>query len=180
MQGVAPSRAAEFAAGRICAHRVLADLGIDSGPLPVGANGVPEWPRGIVGSISHTAGCCVAAASRVRNAIALGVDVEGVDAVTGDIVQVLCTEAERAWVDTVPSGRGPVLLFSAKESLFKGYHPLTGFFLEFKDVEITLEAVANRFSARLVSDSSPPLLGGRVFSGSYWIDDRFVYTGLVF
>jgi len=179
IRGVAPSRAGEFATGRVCAHRVLTDLEIKAGPLLVGANGAPEWPKGIAGSISHTTGCCVAAACRLEDAIGLGIDVEEVDAVTSDIVSILCTEAERDWVGPCPCRWELALLFSAKESLFKGYHPLTGYFLEYSDVEVTLERATNRFSARLVNERSPSILGERVFPGCYRIDHRFVYTGLV-
>jgi len=179
LRGASPRRACEFAGGRICARQVLADLGIRGGPLLAGGAGAPEWPKGIVGSISHTTGRCVAAACRIRDAIGLGVDVEGSDVDNRDITPVLCTESERAWVDSIPRGRGATLLLSVKESFFKGYHPLTGFFLEFDDVEVTFIRVANRFMVRLVNDNAPSLLGEREFSGRYWVDDRFVYTGLV-
>jgi 4'-phosphopantetheinyl transferase EntD len=175
---VPPQRAWEFTAGRLCAHRALADLGVKGRPLLVGANGAPEWPKGIVGSISHTTGFCVAAACRIRDAIGLGVDVESLDGATRETVEVLCTKAERRWVGSIPIEKGAVLLFSAKESFFKGYHPLTGFFLEFCDVEVTFDPSANRFTARLVNDNAPSIFGVRAFHGRYWIGDRFVYTGL--
>lgn len=178
MRGLAPQRAGEFAAGRFCAHRVLAALGIKAGPLLTGDNGVPAWPEGIVGSISHTTGCTVAVACHSNDASGIGVDVESGDAVTMDMVRVLCTEAERAWVCSTP-GRGAALLFSAKESLFKGYFPLTGFFLEFGDVEVTLDPAERRFSARLVNDNAPSLFGGRQFHGRYRIDEHFVFTGIL-
>jgi hypothetical protein len=164
---VAPQRACEFAVGRLCAHRVLAALGVEERPLLIGADGAPEWPGGIAGSISHTTGFCVAAACRIGDAAGLGVDVEQAEGVTRDLVPLLATPVERAWVGSFARGRGPSLLFS-------------GFPLEFSDVEITLAAATHRFMARLANANAPPVFGMREFHGRYWIDDRFVHTGLCF
>src|SRR5208282_5779110 len=53
-----PKRAQEFAAGRVCARRALAELGVVDFPLRVGEDREPLWPEGTVGSITHTTGFC--------------------------------------------------------------------------------------------------------------------------
>ena len=63
-----PHRAAEFAGGRQCAKAAMSALGVDDAALPVGSGRQPAWPDGVVGSISHTHGYCLAvAASRAAD-----------------------------------------------------------------------------------------------------------------
>ena len=61
-------RRLDFAAGRVCARRAMAQLGVDGLPLLVGEKGQPVWPPGIVGSISHCEGHYGAAATPGRAA----------------------------------------------------------------------------------------------------------------
>ena len=46
--------------------------------------------------------------------------------------------------------------FCAKEGVYKALHPLTGVFLDFHDVEVELDPVAGRFSARVRLADWPP------------------------
>ena len=71
-----PERAAEFAAGRQCARRALAELGIMNFALVAGADRRPTWPDSIVGSITHTTGLCAAVVGRRSHFRGLGVDSE--------------------------------------------------------------------------------------------------------
>ena len=55
----------EFIAGRHCAREALARIGVSSCALPPDKNRAPQWPEGVIGSISHTGGlCCSVAAYR--------------------------------------------------------------------------------------------------------------------
>ena len=54
--GAVHKRQAEFAAGRTCARRAMAKLGVSIPALLLGANREPVWPRGIVESITHCSG----------------------------------------------------------------------------------------------------------------------------
>lgn len=56
-------RREEFAAGRAAARRALAALGVPAAPLPRGERRAAVWPKGFVGSITHCAGFCAAAAA---------------------------------------------------------------------------------------------------------------------
>ncbi|WP_369249782.1 hypothetical protein [Streptomyces sp. R41] len=71
-----PRRRAEFTAGRWCAHRALAALGAGRVAVPRGARGMPVWPDGVVGSITHCEGYRAAAVCRGGDARALGIDAE--------------------------------------------------------------------------------------------------------
>ena len=71
-----PKRRNEFITGRRCAREALAQIGIESCALVPDENRVPEWPIGVVGSISHSVGLCCAIAAHADNKACLGVDIE--------------------------------------------------------------------------------------------------------
>jgi len=82
-------RRREFAAGRNCARRALAFLGVQDCALPMGNDREVLWPEGIVGSISHCDDLCAVAVARRDFAAGIGLDVEragGADAHGGDVV----------------------------------------------------------------------------------------------
>jgi 4'-phosphopantetheinyl transferase EntD len=156
----AVARQREFAAARICARRALERLGAEPCALVPHPDRSPRWPEGIVGSITHTRELCLVAVARRARLASIGVDVERVTAARQDIEQVVCTQAERRWLDMqAPSQRRPrlLLLFSAKEAFYKCQHPLTKTFLEFQDVELAIDDTAGTFSARIVGTSHLPL-----------------------
>ncbi|GAB3946415.1 hypothetical protein GCM10027614_39920 [Micromonospora vulcania] len=54
------SRRRDFTAGRVCARRAMADLGLPASAVPAAADRAPVWPAGVVGAITHTTGYCAA------------------------------------------------------------------------------------------------------------------------
>ena len=60
VESAVPRRVREFAAGRQCARLALRELGGPDEAIPVGLSRQPKWPPGIVGSITHTVGYCLA------------------------------------------------------------------------------------------------------------------------
>lgn len=133
-----PKRVQEFAAGRQCARLALHSFGITDFELRVAADRQPVWPAGLVGSISHTTGLCIAVVADQACISAVGVDCEVVGHVNHEIWATICTETETAWLATLaPPQRAPAvaLLFSAKEAIYKCQYPLTGEWLDFHDLE---------------------------------------------
>jgi 4'-phosphopantetheinyl transferase EntD len=59
-----PGRLATFRAGRSCAHRAVAALGLRSTAILRDAGGAPVWPVGLTGSIAHTRDIAVALVTR--------------------------------------------------------------------------------------------------------------------
>jgi 4'-phosphopantetheinyl transferase EntD len=51
-----PKRTREFAAGRLCARRALAEFGVTGYPLRMNRDRRPHWPAPVIGSITHTTG----------------------------------------------------------------------------------------------------------------------------
>jgi 4'-phosphopantetheinyl transferase EntD len=124
------------------------------------------WPAGIVGSITHCDGyraCAVAPADAV---LALGIDAERDAPLSEGVWAEVAFGSELAL--RAPTASGPHLdavLFSAKESVYKAWFPLTRRRLGFADAEITI-AVDGTFRARLPAPGAPlTQLAGRWAAG---------------
>ena len=87
-----PQRVQEFAAGRQCARRAMAEFGIRDFPLLMASDRRPLWPDTLTGSITHTRGFCAAAVAERARLGALGLDSE----VAGDV-------AEHLWAGHLPA-----------------------------------------------------------------------------
>jgi 4'-phosphopantetheinyl transferase EntD len=134
-----PKRAQEFAAGRLCARRALAEFGIVDFPIRAAADRQPIWPESTVGSITHTAGLCAAVAARRQDADAVGLDSEVVGDVKAELWPRICSAAEFEWVASLPAADQPAavtLIFAAKEAFYKCQYPLVRERLNFHDVSI--------------------------------------------
>ncbi len=183
------ARRREFAAGRLCARRLLEELGIAAFPLLRGPDRAPLWPRGIAGSISHCADLCVVVVARRESVLALGVDVEPADPLEPELWPSLCTARELDALDAaaaVDRGRLARLFFSAKEATYKCVRSAGGPELGFHDVEVSFERESGRFSAtwrsagddtRLRSTSSGNSNGSGC-SGRYAFRGRWVFAGV--
>jgi 4'-phosphopantetheinyl transferase EntD len=138
-----PSRIQEFAAGRLCARRAMAQFGIAGFALRAADDRQPIWPPSVVGSITHTAGFCAAAVAERSRVRALGIDTEKLGKVNAEIWASICTPAEMAWVASLaPPDQAAAanLIFSAKEAFYKCQYPLTREALNFHDARVELPA----------------------------------------
>jgi 4'-phosphopantetheinyl transferase EntD len=134
-----PKRAREFAAGRLCARRALAEFGIVDFALEMAADRQPVWPASMVGSITHTAGFCAAVVAARGSIGALGLDSEVVGDVNVEIWSRVCVPAETAWLRTLPASQrqaAVTLIFSAKEAFYKCQYSITQQRLDFQDVRV--------------------------------------------
>ncbi|MDP9009936.1 MAG: 4'-phosphopantetheinyl transferase superfamily protein [Pseudomonadota bacterium] len=181
--GAVQKRAQEFAAGRACAHRLLAEFGIVDFPVKVAADRQPLWPESIVGSITHTAGFCAAVVARKESLSAVGIDSETAASVKAELWRGICTLSEIAWLRSLPEGEqtaAATLIFSAKEAFYKCQYPLVGERLNFHDatVEPAWGAARGMFtihvnrSIALARHASLPL------QGRYLFHEQFVTTGV--
>jgi len=150
-----PKRRSEFLSGRSCARKLLRRLGVADQPLLVGRNRAPQWPEGIVGSISHTGGACVAVVGRALSVRAIGVDVERTGAVRRELERRIATPEERsAYAARDDDWR--TLLFSAKEAVYKAVRPATGLRPRFEDVRVDL-SVPGELAAEVSVPGTPPV-----------------------
>lgn len=132
-------RAAEFSAGRQCARHAAAHHG--EAPVAIGAraDGRPQWPAHLTGSITHTAGLAAAAVGERRHFRAVGIDVERVSAVSPELWGHIFSPAEALALRALPlRSRTAVaaLTFSAKETYYKCRSELSRRWLEFRDLSV--------------------------------------------
>ncbi|MDQ3511379.1 MAG: 4'-phosphopantetheinyl transferase superfamily protein, partial [Pseudomonadota bacterium] len=138
-------RQAEFLFGRLAARLAL------SGQFPaaamdevaIGATREPVWPGDAIGSISHCGGVAAAAVQRRSPRSGIGIDIERI--ATGDASRALLATVvdgqEIALLRSVAGGEWSLemlltLVFSAKESLFKGAFGVVGRYFDFDAVQL--------------------------------------------
>jgi 4'-phosphopantetheinyl transferase EntD len=170
----------EFAAGRACARQALSSLGVAPVAILRGVHREPIWPAGVVGSITHCAGYCAAAVARAADITALGIDAEPAAPLPDRVLDRIGLDSERSWVESQVGDAWDRLLFSAKESVFKAWFPLTGRWLGFHDASVTFDLQEGTFAAEL--RVPVPILGGTpldVFSGRFVRGPDFVVTAVV-
>jgi 4'-phosphopantetheinyl transferase EntD len=166
------SRQREFSTGRVLARRLLHEMNVTDFELLRDDDRVPQWPAGIVGSISHTGGLCAVAVAAESVCRGIGVDVEPDEPVSDGIEQRVCTPPEITWLD-----RGPVadrahrcrMIFSVKEAVYKAFYPQLREFWGFQDVNVTLDLRAQRFTARPPASSGATQVEGRLLRRAGWI-----------
>ncbi|MCA0846232.1 4'-phosphopantetheinyl transferase family protein [Salipiger thiooxidans] len=120
-----PSRRAEFAGGRLAARGAMAALGLPPCAVPAGPDRAPRWPEGVVGSITHDGGLCLAIVGRSDAWQAIGIDLERDADLPPEITAQIATEAELSGLAPLSRGRAAARLFSAKEAAYKAQYPLT-------------------------------------------------------
>ncbi|MEV8019774.1 4'-phosphopantetheinyl transferase superfamily protein [Streptomyces sp. NPDC086554] len=177
-------RRREFATVRQCARAALAELGVPPVPILPGPKGAPGWPDGIVGSMTHCAGYRAAVVARAAQVTSVGIDAEPAAPLADpDVLRLVTDETERAALaglgvrhPDVPWDR---LVFSAKESVYKTWFPLTGRWLGFEDARVEL-APDGTFTAALLVPG-PTVAGAEItgFSGRWLIRDGIAVTAIV-
>lgn len=176
-------RRGEFATGRVCARSALAALGVAAVPILRGYRGAPQWPDGIVGSITHCAGYCAAAVARAEDLVTIGLDAEPNAPLPGGVLELVSLPAERARLRDLAAASPAIgwdrLLFCAKEAVYKAWFPLTGQWLGFADADITISAADGTFSAHLQVPA--PLVNGSPltgFTGSWRANDDLIVAAI--
>jgi 4'-phosphopantetheinyl transferase EntD len=175
-------RRAEFGTARVCARHALAELGVATCSLVPNTDRSPHWPFGIVGSISHTTGCCAVAVTRASQVIGLGIDVEFDTPLQPELISIICTTTERRWLDRCDRPAGAwlsKLLFCAKEAFYKCQYGTTRTPIDFRDVELHVDMATETFSVAGIAHQGPQWDLVRQASGKFRRDSGFVVTTAV-
>lgn len=169
------SRREHFALGRLAARRALQRLNEQKRPIPAGARGEPLWPKGVCGSITHTAGIAMAAVSKTPPGLAIGLDIEKSDrAISAGLGQRICSPAEKEWADRTTEPCALLSLFSAKEAIFKAFYPIDQVYLDFLDVHLCWASQSQSFEAKLQRAASPVHPIGYRFQVTRTLQNGFV------
>ncbi|MER7186858.1 4'-phosphopantetheinyl transferase superfamily protein, partial [Streptomyces hyaluromycini] len=179
----------EFAAVRACARSAMEKLGVPPQAVVSGERGAPRWPDGLAGSMTHCEGYCAAALVRATDLASLGIDAEPHAALPEGVAESVLLPAERQRLARLAAERPGVhwdrLLFSAKESVYKAWFPLTGKWLDFMEADIELvpepgERPHGILRARLLVPG--PEVGGRrlqVFEGRWSVGHGILTSAVV-
>lgn len=177
-------RRREFATARACARAALAKLGLPPVPIVPGLRGAPQWPAGVVGSITHCAGYRASAVASDSEVITIGVDAEPHDTLPPGVLDAIASCAEKSGLAALATARPDVcwdrLLFSAKESVYKAWFPLTRRWLGFEEASVDIDPEAGTFTARLLVQG--PVLNGTAltgFQGRWLVSDGLIATAIV-
>jgi 4'-phosphopantetheinyl transferase EntD len=177
-------RRREFTTVRACARQAMARLGVDPAPIVPGPHGAPSWPAGVIGSMTHCQGYRASALALRRDVITIGVDAEPDAPLPEGVLASIGLPDEIAAVTALAASHPGVawdrLLFSAKESVYKAWFPLTGTWLDFSEAEITFAPATQEFTATLLVPG-PQTPSGRLggFSGRWLTRQGILATAIV-
>jgi 4'-phosphopantetheinyl transferase EntD len=176
-------RRQEFTTARACAREALRKLGFPPQAIPSGAGGAPQWPAGIVGSITHCRGYRACAVAHTSDLATIGVDAEPNEPLPEGVLADIALSSELGWLANLsreaPEVSWDRLLFSIKEAVYKAWFPLTGRWLGFEDASVTVDRTRCAFTAQLLVPG--PVLDGcelSSFSGRWLIRDSLVLTAI--
>ena len=168
-------RRLEFAAVRYCARQALRRIGLPPMTILPDADGVPQWPTGVVGSMTHCAGYRAAVVARSERLRGIGIDAEPHAALPEPARDLVLPDEERTQLRALeaadPDLHWDRILFCAKEAVYKACFPSTRWWLEFADISVTLHAEGT-FQARLLVAQSLTAAGERSDLAGRWVVDR--------
>ena len=175
-----PSRQLEYQLGRFAARSALRILGSDATWLerdPYTRR--PLWPKGFVGSLTHTQEHALAFVAPRPPYHGVGVDLEATSRqIDPRIAKHVCTPSELAELHSLPScdfNLRLLSIFSAKESLYKCFSPqLPQETLRFQDVSILWSE--NQWSAEWLRTIKPWIHEGMKVPGLWEIQAQWLLT----
>ncbi len=175
-------RRAEFLAGRIAAMVALEALDSREVRVATGTRRNPIWPRGYLGSISHTSERAMAVVAPEGSATYVGIDHEEImstNLATKIAPQILTSQEMQIYYQlNMGFEQFCTIVFSVKESVFKAIYPKVDMYVNFNAARVTeICTESQSFSVELCSTLLPgELEAGKVFKGYLLIDYLSVST----
>jgi 4'-phosphopantetheinyl transferase EntD len=167
-------RVRSFRAGRTAARRALAKLGEPAMSIGVGAGREPMFPPRLRGSISHSKELAIAVVAPSSDVRSIGVDLERTRELAPRVIERVANAAERAGLSALHA----LVLFSAKESIYKALYPEVGRWFGFEAAIVSVRHDA-AWTATLPTDLSPSWRAGSTVTGVWAERDGFVVTACV-
>lgn len=174
------TRKADFLAGRLLAAHIIRILGHNNVKVDIYNNRLPLWPEKIKGSISHSNGVAICAASTCDSITRLGVDIELLNQeVTSHLINMVMSEDEILLANSSKFNPAYIFsfFFSAKESLFKALYPEVSFYFNFdvaKIINIDIKKMCFTISLNYSLNSLHQK--GMTYKGKYKIIDSHIIT----
>lgn len=166
-------RREQFARGRGAARAALQQVGAPCLPIRSSPDGVPLFPGGFAGSISHKESWAIAVAASTSSIRSVGVDLElDDDRDEDDLLDRVCTLHERALLAPLQHAghRSPgTWLHSAKEAAYKALFVRDGVRFDFEDIELAADVEHRTFRIVRLLGASCPRLYGRYARVGGWL-----------
>lgn len=153
-------RQRSYLAGRACAQILYQRYGISWDQLfpatgPLTSQRCPQWPKGFVGSISHSRHLAIACLQPVKHCLSVGVDIEEIiQTERMDRLRKRILHPDEDWVNT-PQALS--LVFSFKESLYKALHPILDRYIGFQEIRVWPPHQIAAYTVRLNWSPEAPL-----------------------
>ncbi|OIR45707.1 4'-phosphopantetheinyl transferase [Corynebacterium sp. NML130628] len=179
VSGAVDVRKGEFGDARWCAHRALDELGVQ-GPHRImrGEAGMPLWPEGVCGSLTHTDGFRAAVVAPLSQVRSIGIDAELAEPLPEGVLSQIACPTELQMLDALRAEGwfwADRLLFCAKEATYKCWFPLARKMLEFDQAEIYIRPDGTFVSYILERPTPAPFFEGRwVHRAGYVITSAFL------
>lgn len=163
VEGWSARARARFLMGRTAARLAFAQLGVEVGPITRGPNREPIWPAGFCGSITHAGGRAIAAVAGRDLTSGIGIDLEDADRWFPDLLPYVAFGQELHWLENLAADerkRLTVVVFSAKESIYKAVYPRVGRYFGFESARVAPGTDHSRLVGRLeapIRDCCPEL-----------------------
>jgi 4'-phosphopantetheinyl transferase EntD len=178
MARASEKRRREFTVGRHCARQALSQLGLRPGAVLSGPAGDPQWPAGVVGSITHCAGYRGAAVAWAADVATIGIDAEPHEPLPDGVLDAVALPQElaqmiRELADGTPDICWDRVLFSGKEAVYKAWYPHARRMLGFEQAVLTI-GPDGTLSAHLLVPGSQ----AQGFTGRWMVDGGLVLTAI--
>jgi len=173
----------EFSLGRYCARKALSKFEMESVPILRNTESrEPLWPKTVRGSITHTEGFAAAAVGMTKDVSGIGIDLESLSKVVDfNIRRHVCVEKEQKFLESLNDEQANQylrIIFSAKESIFKCFFPISKTHLTFKDAEIIIDEKNSEFSFLLTKACAGITSAGFQHSGRFSINNDLLLTSI--
>lgn len=186
-----PRRRSEVITTRNLARKCLQQLGVSACVIGKDAKGMPLWPTGCVGSLTHCSGYRAAVCAHSDCVRSCGIDAEPACALPRGVLASIADPHEQKMIAGLVTQRPDVcwdkILFSAKESIYKTWYPLTRRWLGFEDArcEIRIQdsdsgCIWGDFHAHILVPAHTCDQGAdvRFFAGRWCVGGGYVLTGI--
>jgi 4'-phosphopantetheinyl transferase EntD len=136
-----------------------------------------------VGSLTHSSEYCAAAVTADAEIYSIGIDAESHRPLPEAVLTLTSRDEERRRLADLrahdPRICWDTIAFSAKESVYKAWYPLTRRWLGFEDVSVHIDPDSQRFTADVLIDGLV-LAGSRLHRlvGRYSVDEDVVLTAI--
>lgn len=158
-------RRVEFLSGRAAAREALSAYGFRKiVPILRSKSGLPLWPTGIVGSISHKNGYAVAIVGCNRDFKSVGCDIEFSEDLCEEVWSTFATKDEVIITGNkkLPVNKFANVLFSIKESIFKALYPLNNSpTLSIREIKPRVNFIGNTHVMRFSAEYANAVCMGR-------------------